>query len=99
MATMTNTALKNIVNGAGKKVRAIRGTAFTILVNQPYGQQTVTLDDIEFLTYDGVDLLKVKTYNPHMKNHYYKFYATDDVKCVVVMDNENDFIEPSYLQV
>lgn len=93
-----NAALEALVKDAGKKLRAIRSTAYTILVNQPISHP-VTTDDIEFVTFGGTDLMKVRVYNNHTRSYYYKYYLTEPVEVVVVAENDNDFIEPSYLQV
>lgn len=99
MAMMTNAVLKELLKNSGKKVRAIRSTAYTILLNRQDTRYPVTLEDIEFVTIGGTDMMKVKMFNPRMNNYYYRYYVTEPVEIVVMTENDNDILLPDLLSM
>ena len=99
MKTHGNAALQALLKDAGKKARAIRSTAYTILLNRPEIKTAVTLDDIEFVTIEGTDMMKVRMYNSRMKNYYYRYYVTEPVEIVVITENDYDIIPPDLLSM
>lgn len=97
---MTNAALKAILDDEGKKVRYIKTTSHAFALNQAYtGEEMITNTDIQYLTKDGTELIKVKRWEPSSRKFYYEYITTETIEKVIVVDKESDVLDPYLAQL
>ena len=96
---MTNVALKAILDSNGTKARFVKTTSHSFALNQAnQGEPMITNDDVEYTTINGVDFVKVKRWDPSSKKYYYEYYVTAAIEKIVVVENENDVLDPYSMQ-
>lgn len=97
---MTNAALKAILDEEGAKVRYIKTTSHSFMLNQYWhGEETIKNSDIEYLTKGNVEIIKVKRWEPSSKKFYHEYYSTETIEKIIVVDNESDVLDPYLTQL
>jgi hypothetical protein len=91
---MSYDALAAIITKYGHRIKYIKTENNTIAVNQMIdGQPSFSTDDISKETYSGYDFIKIKTYDPYFRKPYYSLIRMNDIRTVVIADNETDVID------
>ena len=94
----TNAALKALIDEHGPKLRSIRSTSFVVsLYVSCSGQPMLTTDDITLETIGGVDVMKVRRYNPNNKKYFYEYDVTEFIEKIIMVDDPSDTIDPYML--
>jgi len=91
---MTYEAISEIITKYGNRVKFIKTENNTIAVNQLIdGRPSISTSDLTKEEYDGYEFIKVKSWDPFFRKHYYSLIRVNDIRTIVVANNENDKID------
>lgn len=96
MSAPTNASIQALIAEVGDRIRIIKSTSFIIPLyyRNMAGLPTITLDDLEFVTFGGVDYIKVKKWSPSKQKYYYDYCNTEKVEYITVASDSGDQLEP-----
>ena len=88
-------ALKAVVAKYGNKLRFIKTPYTLIAVNRKYNNMPY-IDSNNLSTFDagGYDMLEVTSYDPFARLEYKSVIRVEDIIDFVVVNNDNDMIDP-----
>ena len=92
-ASMTNEALKAILDEYTTRVKCIKCACHTLFLNCNYQNNFFTIDQIKYKTVGMIDYFEVPQFNPATGGTCLSVIPTETVGEIIVTDNEKDPID------